>query len=54
MRDEEEKRRFAEQELRESELRSFARMRQKTEALPDDDDTAADILAEKEKKARYN
>jgi hypothetical protein len=33
LRDEEEKRRFQEQELRESELRSFARMRQKTEAL---------------------
>ena len=52
LRDEEEKRRFAEQELRESEMRSFARMRQKTEALRDDIDIAADSSADREKSGR--
>jgi len=37
LRDEEEKRRFQEQELRESELRSFARMRQRTQ-LPEENE----------------
>ena len=52
LRDEEDKRRFAEQELRESELRSFARMRQKTEALNDDADLGIDAQAGKDKGGR--
>ena len=52
LRDEEEKRRFAEQELRESELRSFARMRQKTDALPDDLDPGPEISG-KQENTRY-